>query len=431
MVLISKTTKMILSLPHLLILAILISVTVMPAVAYDVVVPGDLDGDMIVSDEELEAAEESYDEEELEKIQQIHDNYPRTIVDSAGREVTFYKPSERIVPMGPDSARLVIALGLGDKIIAGEECVRNCICPMSSTTTSSDVFDIGCMNCFGTLLEGRLDELPVIATRYETYYEQIASLEPDLIITSSESEASELENKVGCLCVVASGRGWTYSYDVESGLYSQIEVMGTLLDREDEAEELIGFVQSKVNMIKLVTDSLDESEKPTVYFASRGATQGFYDPKEGRDFTRTEPKYEPLEIAGGTNVADEAEGSTINVGIEQIIAWDPDYIFVSCYSSENKDSIDFILTSPDLQSIAAVQNGNVYNCFYPHCRGCPPDRNLFNMIYMAKLLHPEEFKDIDLGDEGNEIFKTFLGVDGVFTEFADYLIWPREYLDSQ
>jgi iron complex transport system substrate-binding protein len=24
-----------------------------------------------------------------------------------------------------------------------------------------------------------------------------------------------------------------------------------------------------------------------------------------------------------------------------------------------------------------------------------------------------------------------LGVDGVFTEYADYLVWPREYLNSQ
>jgi iron complex transport system substrate-binding protein len=50
------------------------------------------------------------------------------------------------------------------------------------------------------------------------------------------------------------------------------------------------------------------------------------------------------------------------------------------------------------------------------------------MMYMAKLLHPEEFKDLDLEIEGNEIFKAFLGVDGVFTEYADYLVWPREYL---
>jgi iron complex transport system substrate-binding protein len=138
-----------------------------------------------------------------------------------------------------------------------------------------------------------------------------------------------------------------------------------------------------------------------------------------------------LDIAGGINVAKDEPGATINVGIEQIIAWSPEYIFITCSSPDDVDDIDTIRKAEFLQSIPAIQNDTVYNCFYPHCRGQPPDRNLFNMIYMAKVLHPDEFKDLDLEKEGNEIFKAFLGVDGVFTEYADYLIWPREYLDTQ
>jgi len=51
-------------------------------------------------------------------------------------------------------------------------------------------------------------------------------------------------------------------------------------------------------------------------------------------------------------------------------------------------------------------------------------------LYMAKVLHPDLFEDLDLEMEGNEIFEAFLGVDGVFSEYADYLVWPREYLNS-
>jgi iron complex transport system substrate-binding protein len=207
-------------------------------------------------------------------------------------------------------------------------------------------------------------------------------------------------------------------------------VAGKALDKEEEASELINFIKSKIDMVKSVTDRMDESEKPKVYFASRGASAGFYDPKEGRDFTRTEPKYDPLTIAGGINVASEIPGSTINVGLEQIIAWNPDYIFVASSDPGNYTALDFIKNSPELQSVSAIKNGNVYYCFYPHCRGTPPDRNLLNMMYMAKILHPVEFRDLDLEKEGNEIFRAFLGVDDVFTEYADYLVWPREYLNS-
>ncbi len=426
---ICKITSEIIRLPLLLLLAISISLAAMPAVALSVVVPGDLDGDMIVSDEELEEAHSSFDDgkltsEELEKIEQINENYPRTVTDTSGREVTIYKPIERIITREPDTCRIVVALGDGDKVISSEQAVKSCLCP-----TTFGAFDEGCLECYQTIIGGRMPDLPETSTRYDINYELMASFNPDVIITSGTTDVENFEIKVGCPCVVAGGDGWIYSYD--DGLYGRIEVIGDVLDREEEAEELIAFVESKIDMIRSATDALEENEKPKVYFAPRGAKLGFYDPKEGRDFTRTFSDYDPLEIAGGINVAEEAEGYEVNVALEQIIAWNPDYIFVACSNPDDRDVIDWIKNSPDLQSIAAVKNGNVYNCFYPHCRGRPPDRSLFNMIYMAKLLHPDEFEDLDLEKEGNEIFKAFLGVDGVFTEYADYLVWPREYLNSQ
>jgi len=426
---IRKITSKIIRSPLLFLLAISVSLAISPAVAYELVVPGDADGDFVVSDEELETAQSSCDDgkitsEELEKIEQIHDNYPRTIVDTEEREVTFYKPIERIITREPDTCRIVIALGEGDKIVASEQAVKSCLCP-----TNFGVFDQGCLECYQTILDGRMPDLPETSTRYDIYYELMATFDPDVIITSSATNAQDFESKIGCPVVVAGGDGWIYSRD--DGLYGQIETIGNTLDRNEEAEDLIGFIESEIDMIRSVTDGIAEDDKPKVYFAPRGAKLGFYDPKEGRDFTRTFTEYDRLEIAGGKNVAEGAEGYEINVAVEQIIAWNPDYIFVACSTPEDAEVINWIMESPDLQSIAAVQTGNVYNCFYPHCRGRPPDRSLLNMIYMAKVLHPEEFKDVDLEAEGNGIFEAFLGVDGVFTEYSDYLVWPREYLNSQ
>ncbi len=431
MTIVSEITREIVRLPILLLLAISISASlaVVPAVAYELVVPSDLDGDLIVSDQELEEAQGSFDdgditEEEMEEIEHIHDNYPRTVVDTEGREVVFYKPVERIITREPDTCRIVIALGDGDRIVASEQAVKSCLCP-----TNFGVFDQGCLECYNSIIDRNLPDLPETSTRYDIYYELMASLDPDVIITSSVTNVQDFESKIGCPVVVAGGDGWIYSRD--DGLYGQIEAIGDVLDREDEAEDLIGFIESEINMIRSVTDGMSDDEKPKVYFAPRGAKLGFYDPKEGRDFTRTFTEYDPLDIAGGKNVAKGAEGYEINVAVEQIIAWNPDYIFVACSTPEDAEVINWIMESSDLQSIAAVQTGNVYNCFYPHCRGRPPDRSLLNMVYMAKVLYPEEFKDVDFEGEGNKIFEAFLGVDGVFTEYADYLVWPREYLNSQ
>jgi len=426
---ISKKMRKIVKSPFLLLLAMAIFSAMVPAFGYEVVVPGDEDGDLVISDQELEAAQAALaageiTDEELAKIEHIHENYPRTVVDTEGREVVFYKPVERIITREPDTCRIVIALGDGEKVVASEQAVKSCLCP-----TTFETFEEGCLECYSSILGGRLADLPETSTRYDIYYELIASLNPDVIITSGATNVPDFESKIGCPVVVAGGDGWNYTRD--DGLYGMIEVIGDVLEREDEAEELIGFVEAKIEMIRSVSDGIPEDEKPLVYFAPRGAKLGFYDPKEGRDFTRTFTSYDPLDIAGGRNVAEGAEGYEINVAVEQIIAWNPDYIFVACSTPEDAEVIDWIKSSPDLQSIAAVQNGNVYNCFYPHCRGRPADRSLLNMIYLAKHLHPEKFQDVDLEAEGNEIFKAFLGVDGVFTEYADYLVWPREELKTE
>ncbi len=349
--------------------------------------------------------------------------YPKTITDTQGREITLEKPIERIVTRSPDEARIIIALGYGDKLVGGEQATKYCLCPMTFNNTAE-----GCEDCYETIIDGRMPDLPEVSTRYDIYYEEIAKLEPDIIFCGSLKDAEPLEEKIGCPVVILGGQGWNFGDD---GYFNSIRVAGQALDAEDKANELIDFVKGKVDMIKSVTDNIKPEDRRSVYFASRGAGKGFYDPKEGRDFTRTEPNYDPLTIAGGVNVASEVNGSSVNVALEQIIAWNPDVIFIANGDSGNNTGLDFIKSSEDLSSITATKNGDVYNCFSPHCRGTPPDRNLLNMMYMAKVLYPEEFKDLDLEKEGNEIFKAFLGVDDVFTEYADYLVWAREYLDSQ
>mgnify|MGYP001011246288 FL=1 len=72
------------------------------AFAQGIVVPGDSDGDKIVSADEVAAAEKLAQEgrlsaEVLQEIKQIHEKYPINITDSANRTVTIYKPVERIV----------------------------------------------------------------------------------------------------------------------------------------------------------------------------------------------------------------------------------------------------------------------------------------------------------------------------------------------
>ena len=427
-----RTKKVLYIVLAMVLLASAVSLAITPATAYETKIPFAGEGNELTKEELVNSAILPYmlgegdlkldDVGDASYVYAYWNGKPRTITDSADREVTFCRPIERLITRTSDDARLTIALGAGDKLVASENSLKSCLCSMNW-----GVYDLGCLNCYNTILDGRLHDLPETSTGYPwaVNYELVASLNPDVIFTSS-TKAEDCENKVAVPCVVAGGSGYVYDR-----LYGQIEFVGKALEKKDEAQELIDFIESKIDMVSSVTETLNESEKPTVYFAPRGCTKGFYDPARGRDFTRTLTTYEPLDIAGGINVAKGEPGTSINVGIEQVIAWEPDYIFIACSSPESVDALDIVRNAEDLQSIPAIQNDTVYNCFYPYCRGSPPDKSLFNMLFMAKMLHPDEFADLDLEKECNEIFEAFLGIDGVFTEYADYLIWPRGYLEAQ
>lgn len=95
-----------------------------------IVVPGDIDGDKIVSESELADnilsylnatyLGESVEYLELDKLREavhIPRCYPRTIVDSVGRNITRCKPMERIVVFNSETIETMRSLKTADKIV--------------------------------------------------------------------------------------------------------------------------------------------------------------------------------------------------------------------------------------------------------------------------------------------------------------------------
>jgi ABC-type Fe3+-hydroxamate transport system substrate-binding protein len=414
---------------EILLLALIISV--IPVASAASALPCD-DGDNLLTEKEISDAVCDYMLEEgthtlddvgdASYILTFWDGKPKTVTDTHGREVIFHRPVERIITTNPDNSRIVIALGELDKMVATDECTRSgCVLPRNTQEekVATDAWES--LQIYGG---GQLDDFPETNTRREIDYETMALLQPDVVFDAPwYNRGDTIEEKIGSPCVDA-GAGFTFE---ES--YDHIQLLGEVLDKQERADELEYFVRSKVNMIASVTSEMDENEKPTVYFAPRGAKKGFYDSVEGRDFTRTEAVYEPLTIAGGINVAKDCTGDKINVPPEQIIAWEPDVIFVAWSSTSSlgePSGVDFVMETSELAQVPAVDNEQVHACVYPYCRGRPLDRSLLNMMYMAKRLHPEKFSDIDMEAEGNEVYKQLLGVEGLFTEFADYQPFLKE-----
>lgn len=390
--------------------------------------PCDVNGDGMLTEDEVFGAICDYmlkntpyslrDVKDASYIFTFWNGKPKTVTDYQGREVTFYRPVNRLITTNPDNSRLVIALGALDKLVSTDEATRgSSILPRDPSGEKIATYAWENLQIYGG---GQLDDLPETNTRREIDYETMAMLQPDVVIDATWYDRADLvEEKIGVPCVVA---GADFKFE-ES--YDHIRLLGEILDRQERAEELVEYISAKIEMVEAVSSQIDESKKPIVYFAPRGAAQGFFDAVEGRDFTRTESFYEPLNIAGGINVAKDVAGDNINVPPEQIIAWMPDVIFVAWSWDQvlgEPTGVDFVVETPELSVIPAVQNESVYACVYPFSRGRPLERSLLNMMYMAKRLHPEEFRFLDLEAEGNELYKQIFGFDGIFTEIAE--IWP-------
>ena len=334
---------------------------------------------------------------------------PRTVVDLADRTLEFYRPIERVVSTSLPYDRIILPLDRFDRLVGAESGCRDV--PSPSTCVGEMQFAYG----------GKISEVEKVRSNVEL----IASLRPDVIFGSSR-----LQDQTGTLTVVPSPPRTETRRTMMESWFMQIECIGEVLEREEEAEDLISFMEEKMALVTDISSQIDDSEKPRVYYAARAGSHGY-------EITKTTGYYDPIDLAGGINVAKEDAVTTgeFVVSKENIIKWNPDIIFLKCHRSNPPSSrqytIEMALLDPELQAgnVNAVKNGTVYYCMST-CRSYPIQRYIPEAMYFAKILHPEKFKDLDLEKEGNEIMEKFFGEDDLYTWLADDRGYIRDLIEN-
>ena len=316
-----------------------------------------------------------------------------TLIEQFNRIVTINKPVERVVTLLPEGTRVMVALGAADKLVGVDK--------YSSTRSFGDIYPT---------VFPELKELPIVGVYNEPNIEFIVSLRPDLIFggwVTSPEDSDNIQEKTGTPVV------GIYTFKNMEGMFTEINLVGTVLGKEKEAEELISYCNNKIDKVTEVTSEIPNSEKPTVYL-------GFW-----KTITKTPVIYDPVDLAGGINVAGNLPGTfyagtAVEVSIEQIIAWNPDIILIHHPTKIWGPPIDEVLSDPRLQTINAVKNRKVFHTL-GMWQGWDHPRVFTETVYMAKLFHPEEFEDLDVEKEGNEIFERFYHIDGLWTELGTEL----------
>ncbi len=115
---------------------------------------------------------------------------------------------------------------------------------------------------------------------------------------------------------------------------------------------------------------------------------------------------------GLNSVVDQANYGK-EISKEQLIAWNPDFIFLHTPSQSYRADISAYMDDPILQSVSAVKARQIYH-YEGYFMGWDIATGLVDTVYMAKLAYPTLFADVDMEAKANEILETFYGIPDLF-----------------
>jgi iron complex transport system substrate-binding protein len=180
--------------------------------------------------------------------------------------------------------------------------------------------------------------------------------------------------------------------------------VGELLGEEERAQELARYADEVVGRAQEIAGGLPESERVTIYYAE--GAKGLYTDPEGSTHT------EVFTLVGALNVADVElqQGYGMSpVSLEQVIVWDPEFIFVASDPAGEMGVHERITSGGDWDTIQAVADGHVYQI--PHGPFDWLDRpysiaRMLGIQWVGDLLYPDLWK-LNIEETTKEFYELF------------------------
>ena len=325
------------------------------------------------------------------------------ITDALGREVSVPETVERIVVLG-NAPRMAVYLGL-DGLVAGYSGMSG--------------GDISPLTAYAYVTKDAWADKSVVGTDSSgnTSYnsEEIILTGADVIFcTATADVADRLQRETGIPCV-ALEQGTLFGEDFERSLGIMAAVCGV----GERAEAIFDYVDECLGELAGLTAGIPEAGRRTVLSAAatfRGA--------HGIEGIRVNDPV--MQSINALNLADADAASGVKdsytVDKEQILAWNPEYIFldsggVSLVRRDYAEHPEFYA------ALDAFEDGHIYQ--YPSSTSYYDNMeiSLANCYFVGSVLYPEAFAGVDFEAKAGEIFDFFLGEPDyaeVLAEFGAY-----------
>lgn len=270
--------------------------------------------------------------------------YPLTVKDDTGTEITFAQAPTKIVSLAPSETETIYAIGSGEQVV-GVDSYSNY--PEAAVAKQL----VGDMT---------------------TNIEVVTGLNPDLVIASSSMNVDAIKQLRELNIPVYATDPLTYD-----AVVAKIDTLGKIMNRQAEAATVADHM---IQVKQQVTDAVKDAEKKNVYLEfSPGWTVGsgtFLD--------------ELLTLAGGTNVAAGSQG-WFEVNAEEVVAKNPQLIVYPAWKEEPNPIVAGIESRPGWDVIDAVKNKQMFAVTEdPLVRVGP--RLADGLLELAKVIHPDLVK---------------------------------------
>lgn len=322
----------------------------------------------------------------------------RTITDAMGRAVEVPDRVERVICSGSGCLRLLSYLQAQDLVVAVDDI-----------EAKSNRFDSRPY----ALANPRFKSMPIFGQfRGQDNPELILTLDPQPQVifktyATMGHDPEELQAKTGLPVVVLD------SGDLgarRGNFNAALRLMGDIVGKAGRAEALIAYFDAAVADLAARTTGIPAEKRPTAYLGGVAY-------KGPHGFQSTEPTYPPFAFVGARNLAHDQGGagkdlSNTDVAKEQIVVWNPDYLFVDLSTLQMGEAVGGLhelRTDPAYATLSAVREGRVFGVLPYNWYAQNYESILANAYFIGKILYPDHFADIDPAAKADQIYTFVVG----------------------
>ncbi len=323
------------------------------------------------------------------------------IEDMIGRKVTVTPGSyKKVVCIGAGALRLYSYIG-DVNLLCGVEDIEN-----ETLSERPKMFD-GVARAYVLAYGDVFAKLPSCGVggpqAQAAEAEKILACEPDIVISEYEDVEKEnaLQAQLGVPVITLKiGPGGVF----DDNFYGTMEMLGVIFQEEEKAAALVEYIKAERAEIEKRTADIAEDKKPSVYICGLGNWGT-------TNHLMTAQNYISFKVANIKNaVTDLASPGIQAIEEEKFVAIGDDMDIIIMDAAAVKNIKPLYAENPAMfDTCKAWNDGEVYlemayNAYYTNC-----ETALINTWFMAKMVYPDLFEDIDITAKTNEVTKMFLG----------------------